>query len=31
MVRKGFGLKTAAIGGLAAMLIAAMPIAHADD
>ncbi|RWF55809.1 MAG: molybdate ABC transporter substrate-binding protein [Mesorhizobium sp.] len=31
MVRKGFGLKAAAIGGLTAMLIAAIPVAHADD
>ncbi|GLS41442.1 molybdate ABC transporter substrate-binding protein [Mesorhizobium tianshanense] len=31
LVRKGFGLKAAAIGGLATMLIAAMPAAHADD
>ena len=30
LVRKGFGLKAAAIGGLA-ILIAAMPVAHADD
>ncbi|TIP94834.1 MAG: molybdate ABC transporter substrate-binding protein [Mesorhizobium sp.] len=30
MVRNGFGLKAAAIGGLA-ILIAAMPVAHADD
>ncbi|ESZ20351.1 molybdenum ABC transporter substrate-binding protein [Mesorhizobium sp. L48C026A00] len=30
MVRKGFGLKAAAIGSLA-ILIAAMPVAHADD
>lgn len=31
LVRKGFGLKAAAIGGLTAMLIAAIPVAHADD
>lgn len=31
MVRQGFGLSTAAIAGLATMLIAAMPAAHADD
>ncbi|WP_031254753.1 molybdate ABC transporter substrate-binding protein [Mesorhizobium sp. L48C026A00] len=30
LVRKGFGLKAAAIGSLA-ILIAAMPVAHADD
>ncbi|WP_292528880.1 molybdate ABC transporter substrate-binding protein [Mesorhizobium sp.] len=30
LVRNGFGLKAAAIGGLA-ILIAAMPVAHADD
>ncbi|WP_287177268.1 molybdate ABC transporter substrate-binding protein [Mesorhizobium sp.] len=30
LVRKGFGLKVAAIGGFA-ILIAAMPVAHADD
>lgn len=31
LVRNGFGLKAAAIGGLTAMLIAAMPVAHAND
>ncbi|WP_292715348.1 molybdate ABC transporter substrate-binding protein [Mesorhizobium sp.] len=31
LVRKGFGLTAAAIGGLMTMLIAAMPAAHADD
>ncbi|AZO01558.1 molybdate ABC transporter substrate-binding protein [Mesorhizobium sp. M9A.F.Ca.ET.002.03.1.2] len=31
MTRKGFGLTTAAIGGLVTMLMAAMPAAHAGD
>jgi molybdate transport system substrate-binding protein len=31
LLRKGFGLTAAAIGGLTTMLIAAMPDAHADD